>query len=60
MLKLNIDNIGDREDHGIRFKLFNPSERLKLVSSLVEFDIPTLDEMMTLLGQADRQYAIAA
>jgi anti-anti-sigma regulatory factor len=51
-------------DHGIRFKLFNPSksvrERLKLVSSLAEFDIPTLDEMMTLLGHADRQYAIAA
>lgn len=51
-------------DHGIRFKLFNPSEsvreRLKLVSSLAEFDIPTLDEMMTLLGHADRRYAIAA
>jgi anti-anti-sigma regulatory factor len=51
-------------DHGIRFKLFNPSksvrERLKLVSSLAEFDIPTLDEMMALLGHADSQYAIAA
>ena len=51
-------------DHGIRFKLFNPSksvrERLKLVSPLAEFDIPTLDEMMTLLGHADPQYAIAA
>jgi anti-anti-sigma regulatory factor len=52
------------QDHDIRFKLFNPSksvrERLKLVSSLAEFDIPTLDEMMTLLGHADPQYAIAA
>jgi anti-anti-sigma regulatory factor len=51
-------------DHGIRFKLFNPSksvrERLKLVRSLAEFDIPTLDEMMALLGHADSQYAIAA
>ena len=51
-------------NHGIRFKLFNPSksvrERLKLVGSLAEFDIPTLDEMMALLGHADSQYAIAA
>ena len=51
-------------DHRIRFKLFNPSksvrERLKLVGSLAEFDIPTLDEMMALLGHADSQYAIAA
>jgi anti-anti-sigma regulatory factor len=51
-------------DHGIRFKLFNPTksvrERLKMVSPLAEFDIPTLDEMVTLLGHADSQYAIAA
>ena len=51
-------------DHGIRLKLFNPCksvrERLKLVSSLSEFDIPTLDEMMALLTCADRQYALAA
>ena len=51
-------------DHDIRLKLFNPSksvrERLKLVSSLANFDIPTLDEMMGLLGDADSQYAIAA
>jgi anti-anti-sigma regulatory factor len=51
-------------DHGIRFKLFNPSksvrEGLKLVSTLAEFDIPTLDEMMALLGHADSQYALAA
>jgi anti-anti-sigma regulatory factor len=51
-------------DHGIGFKLFNPSksvrERLKLVSSLAEFDISTLDEMMALLGNANSLYAIAA
>jgi anti-anti-sigma regulatory factor len=51
-------------DHDIRFKLFNPSksvrERLELVSSLSEFDIPTLDEMMALLGQTDSRYALAA
>ena len=52
------------QEHNIRFKLFNPSrsvqERLKKVSSMSEFDIPTLDEMMALLARADRRYAIAA
>jgi anti-anti-sigma regulatory factor len=51
-------------EHNIRFKLFNPSEfvrgRLQRVGSMSEFDIPTLDEMMTLLGQADSRYAVAA
>jgi anti-anti-sigma regulatory factor len=51
-------------DHDIRFKLFNPCksvrERLALVSSLSDFDIPTLDEMMVLLGHADNRYALAA
>lgn len=51
-------------DHGIRFKLFNPSasvrERLDLVSILSDFDIATLDEMMAMLGQADSRYAAAA
>ena len=51
-------------DHGIRFKLFNPStavrKQLKMVSALAEFEIPTLDEMMALLGQADIQYAMVA
>jgi hypothetical protein len=51
-------------DHGVRFKLFNPSksvrERLELVSSLSEFDIPTIDEMMALLACADNRYALAA
>jgi anti-anti-sigma regulatory factor len=51
-------------DHNIRFKLFNPSkfvrERLKRASSISDFDIPTLDEMMALLARADRRYALAA
>jgi anti-anti-sigma regulatory factor len=52
------------QDHDIRFKLFNPSkavrERLKSANSISEFDIPTLDEMMALLGRADSRYALAA
>ena len=51
-------------NHDIQLKLFNPSEsvreRLKQVSPLAKFDIPTLDEMVALLGHADSQYAIAA
>jgi hypothetical protein len=51
-------------DRGIGLKLFNPSksvrERLKMVSSLSDFDIPTLDEMMALLGRAHSRYALAA
>jgi anti-anti-sigma regulatory factor len=51
------------QDHDIRFKLFNPCrsvrERLKKVHSS-EFDIPTLDELMAVLAQADRRHAIAA
>lgn len=50
--------------HNIRLKLFNPSrsvrKRLNLLSPLAEFDIPTLHEMMALLGHADSQYGIAA
>ena len=52
------------QDHDIRFKLFNPCrsvrERLKKVHSISEFDIPTLDELMAVLAQADRRQAIAA
>ena len=51
-------------DHGIQLKLFNPSkfvlERLGMVSSMSDFDIPTLDEMMALLARADSRYAPAA
>ena len=51
------------QDRHIRFKLFNPCksvrERLKK-SSMSDFDIPTLDEMMALLVRADHRYAPAA
>lgn len=51
-------------DHDIRFKLFNPSrfvrEKLEHTSSMSEFDIATLDEMMALLGHADSRYALAS
>jgi anti-anti-sigma regulatory factor len=51
-------------DHDIRLKLFNPSrsvrERLELVSTMSEFDIASLHEMMALLAQADSSYALAA
>ena len=51
-------------DHDVRLKLFNPSrsvrERLELVSTMSEFDIASLHEMMALLAQADNSYALAA
>ena len=51
-------------DHDIRLKLFNPRQSvrdsLEHVSSMREFDIATLDEMMALLACADGRYAQAA
>lgn len=51
-------------DHDIQFKLFNPDrsvrDRLELVNSITELDIATLHEMMELLANADRRYALAA
>ena len=48
-------------DHNIRFKLLKSVRaRLDQASSLFEFDIPTLDEMMSLLGLAESGYALAA
>ena len=51
-------------DHDIQFKLFNPTgsvcDRLELVNSIAELDIATLHEMMELLANADRRYALAA
>ena len=51
-------------DHDIRLKLFNPRpsvrQSLERASSMREFDIATLDEMMALLASADRRYAQAA
>jgi anti-anti-sigma regulatory factor len=51
-------------DHDIRLKLFNPSrsvrEQLERISSMSALEIAGLDEMMALLGQADRRYALAS
>ena len=51
-------------DHDIRLKLFNPRhsvrDRLEHASSMREFDIATLDEMMALLACADGRYTRAA
>jgi anti-anti-sigma regulatory factor len=50
--------------HDIQFKLFNPTRfvrgRLELVNSIAQLDIATLHEMMELLANADRRYALAA
>jgi len=35
-------------------------KQLKMVGALAEFEMPTLNEMMALLGQADAQYAMVA
>jgi anti-anti-sigma regulatory factor len=51
-------------DRDIHFKLFNPSrsvrERLQHTNAMSEFEIASLDEMMALLGRADRRYALAS
>lgn len=50
-------------DHDIRIKLFNPRrsvrESLDRASSMREFDIATLDEMMALIAVADGRYPYA-
>jgi anti-anti-sigma regulatory factor len=47
-------------DHGIRLKLFNPRQSvrdsLEHASSMREFDIASLDEMMALLASADARH----
>jgi anti-anti-sigma regulatory factor len=52
------------QDHDIRLKLFNPRQsvrdRLEQASSMGEFDIVTLDEMMALLARSSGRYARAA
>ena len=51
-------------DHQIQFKLFNPRksvrDRLELVRSARAFDIVSLEEMMSLLANPDRYFAMAA
>jgi len=50
-------------DHDIRLKLFNPrtavQQTLEHASSLQEFDLATIDEVMALVASADNQYARA-
>jgi anti-anti-sigma regulatory factor len=50
--------------HDIQFKLFNPTrsvrDRLELINSIAQLDISTLHEMMEVLANADRRYALAA
>jgi anti-anti-sigma regulatory factor len=52
------------QNHDIRFKLFNPGQfvrrKLERVSSMREFDIITLDEMMALLAHATEETLRAA
>lgn len=52
------------QDHDIRLKLFNPRQsvrnRLEQASSMREFDIATLDELMALLAHTDDRYSRAA
>jgi anti-anti-sigma regulatory factor len=51
-------------DHEIQLKLFSPAtsvrERLQRATSVTEFDIATLHEMMGILANADSHFALAA
>ena len=47
------------QDHDIRFKLFNPSRPVRDKLKHVEFEIATLEQMITLLSRVDSQYARA-
>ena len=46
-------------DRDIRFKLFNPSEPVQDKLKHVDFEVATLEQMMTLLSRVDSQYARA-
>jgi anti-anti-sigma regulatory factor len=47
------------QDHDIRFKLFNPSKRVQDKLKHVDFEIASLEQMMSLLSSVDSQYARA-
>ena len=47
------------QDHDIRFKLFNPSGPVRDKLKHVDFEIATLEQMMSLLDRVDSQYARA-
>jgi anti-anti-sigma regulatory factor len=52
------------QDHDIALKLFNPTDSVKDTlennKAMLRFDIATLNEMMSLLADADNHYARAA
>lgn len=47
------------EDRDIRFKLFNPSGPVRDKLKHVDFEIATLEQVMSLLSRVDSQYARA-
>jgi anti-anti-sigma regulatory factor len=47
------------QDHDIRFKLFNPSRPVRDKLKHVDFEIATLEQMMSFLSRVDSQYARA-
>ena len=47
------------QDHDIQLKLFNPSSPVRDKLKHVDFEIATLEQMMTLLSRVDSHYARA-
>jgi anti-anti-sigma regulatory factor len=47
------------QDHDIRFKLFNPSRPVRDKLKHVDFEIATLEQMMSLLSRVDSQCAVS-
>jgi len=47
------------QDHGIRFKLFNPCTPVRNKLKHINCEIASLEQMMTLLSRVDSQYARA-
>ena len=47
------------QDHGIRFKLFNPCTPVRNKLKHINCEIATLEQMMTLLSRIDGEYARA-
>jgi hypothetical protein len=48
---------GWAQDHGIRFKLFNPCGPVRNKLKHINCEIATLEQMMTLLSRVDSEYA---
>ena len=46
-------------DHDIRFKLFNPSRSVRDKLKHVDFEIPSLEQMMAPMSRIDGEYARA-